>query len=135
MFEKCIRGDTSDNVFSAYPGARLKGTKNKIGMQEAFSDKDSKGFNWNNFMLQRWMDHEGVEHRVLDDYHRNRTLIDLTAQPDDIKASLDESIAVQTNAVPVSQVGIHFLRFCGKHDMQRLSEKAETHAEYLNAHY
>ena len=29
LFEKCIRGDTSDNVFSAYPGARKKGSKIK----------------------------------------------------------------------------------------------------------
>jgi 5''-3'' exonuclease (including N-terminal domain of PolI) len=29
LFEKCIRGDTSDNIFSAYPGARVKGTKTK----------------------------------------------------------------------------------------------------------
>ena len=36
LFEKCIRGDTSDNVFSAYPGARVKGTKNKVGMKEAY---------------------------------------------------------------------------------------------------
>ena len=27
LFEKCMRGDTSDNVFSAYPGVRKKGTK------------------------------------------------------------------------------------------------------------
>ena len=50
-------------------------------MLEAFADKESKGFNWNNFMLQRWTDHNGEEHRVLDDYHPNKTLIDLTAQP------------------------------------------------------
>lgn len=135
LFEKCVRGDSTDNVFSAYPGARVKGTKNKIGMQEAFADKDTKGFNWNNFMLQRWTDPEGEEHRVLDDYQRNRVLIDLTAQPDEIKAALDESIAVQTNAESVGQVGVHFLRFCGKWDMQKLSEKAEIHAEYLNARY
>lgn len=135
LFEKCVRGDSTDNVFSAYPGARVKGTKNKIGMQEAFADKDAKGFNWNNFMLQRWTDPEGEEHRVLDDYQRNRVLIDLTAQPDEIKAALDESIAVQTNAESVGQVGVHFLRFCGKWDMQKLSEKAEIHAEYLNARY
>jgi hypothetical protein len=86
-------------------------------------------------MLQRWTDHEDVEHRVLDDYHRNRVLIDLTAQPDEIKASLDESIAVQTTAAPVGQVGVHFLRFCGKWDLEKLSDKAEIHAAYLNAHY
>lgn len=135
LFEKCIRGDTSDNIFSAYPGARVKGTKNKVGLQEAFADRNGKGFDWNNFMLQKWTDHEGVEHRVLDDYHRNRMLIDLTAQPDEIKRVLDETITVQVQKVPVSQVGIHFLKLCGKWDLQRVSENAEAHAEYLNAAY
>ena len=95
LFEKCIRGDTSDNIFSAYPGARKKGTKNKVGLLEAFADKNDKGFNWNNFMLQKWVDHDGVEHRVLDDYQRNRELIDLTAQPDAIKTILDTAIVEQ----------------------------------------
>ena len=135
LFEKCIRGDTSDNVFSAYPGARKKGSKNKVGMLEAFADKESKGFNWNNFMLQRWTDHNGEEHRVLDDYHRNKTLIDLTAQPDDIKDVLDEAITKQVQKVPASQVGVHFLRFCGKWDLQRISTSAESHSEYLNNAY
>ena len=135
LFEKCIRGDTSDNVFSAYPGARKKGTKNKIGMLEAFADKNNKGFNWNNFMLQRWTDHNGEEHRVLDDYQRNKTLIDLTAQPDDIKLVLDEAITKQVQKIPASQVGVHFLRFCGKWDLQRISTSAEMHSNYLNSAY
>ena len=42
LFEKCMRGDTSDNVFSAYPGVRKKGTKNKVGLIEAYADKDYK---------------------------------------------------------------------------------------------
>ena len=45
LFEKCMRGDTSDNVFSAFPGVRTKGTKNKVGLQEAFADRGSKGYN------------------------------------------------------------------------------------------
>ena len=55
LFEKCMRGDTSDNVFSAYPGVRKKGTRNKVGLIEAFDDKQHKGFAWNNPMLQRWL--------------------------------------------------------------------------------
>ena len=94
LFEKCIRGDTSDNVFSACPGARKKGTKNKIGMMEAFADRETKGFNWNNFMLQRWVDHNNVEHRVLEDYERNKHIIDLTQQPDDIKEKLDIALSL-----------------------------------------
>ena len=135
LFEKCIRGDTSDNIFSAYPGVRKKGTKNKIGMLEAFEDKNSQGFNWNNFMLQRWVDHENVEHRVLEDYERNRVLIDLTKQPDEIKSVLDEAIVEQVQKERKSQVGLQFMRFCGKYDLQRVSERAQDHAEYLNAGY
>ena len=135
LFEKCVRGDTSDNIFSAYPGVRKKGTKNKIGIQEAFADKESKGFNWNNFMLQRWTDHEGVEHRVLEDYQRNRELIDLTAQPQPIKDALDEVITTQVNKTPTGQVGIKFMKFCGKYDLQKISEHPTDHATYLNAGY
>ena len=135
LFEKCIRGDTSDNIFSAFPGARKKGTKNKVGMIEAFADKDTKGFNWNNFMLQRWVDHENVEHRVLDDYQRNMQLIDLNAQPDEIKQKLDSAIVEQVQKQPKSQVGIHFMKFCGKWDMQRVSDKAQDHSQYLNSGY
>ena len=135
LFEKCIRGDTSDNVFSACPGARKKGTKNKVGMLEAFADKDNKGYNWNNFMLQRWTDHNGEEHRVLEDYQRNMHIIDLTAQPDHIKTELDNAIVEQVQKEVKSQVGIHFMKLCGKWDMVRLSERATDHAEYLNKSY
>jgi 5'-3' exonuclease len=135
LFEKCIRGDTSDNVFSAFPGARKKGTKNKVGMQEAFEDRNNKGYNWNNFMLQRWTDHNGEEHRVLEDYQRNMTLIDLTAQPAEIKAALDASIVEAVQRERVSQVGIKFMQFCGKWDLGKVSERAQDHAEYLNAPY
>lgn len=135
LFEKCIRGDTSDNIFSAFPGARKKGTKNSVGMIEAFEDRNGMGFNWNNFMLQRWVDHEGVEHLVRDDYHRNRTLIDLTAQPDEIKTVLDAAIVEAVQAPHKGQVGLHFMRFCGKHNLVRVGEQANDHAKYLGASY
>lgn len=135
LFEKCIRGDSSDNIFSAYPGVRKKGTKNKIGLIEAFEDREGMGFNWNNFMLQRWVDHEGTEHLVRDDYERNRTLIDLTAQPPEIKTVLDEVIVDAVQAPHKGQVGIHFMKFCGKNNLIRVGEQAEDHARYLSASY
>lgn len=135
LFEKCIRGDSSDNIFSAYPGARKKGTKNKVGMIDAFEDREQKGYNWNNFLLQRWTDHEGNEHRVLDDYNRNVTLIDLTAQPQEIKEVLDEVIIEAVQAEHKRQVGLHFMRFCGKHDLIRVGQNADDHARYLGASY
>lgn len=135
LFEKCMRGDPTDNVFSAYPGVRTKGTKNRVGLQEAFADRDRRGFDWNNLMLQHWTDHEGQEHRVLDDYERNRTLVDLTAQPDHIKQAVDTAIREQISHRDVGQVGSHFLRFCGRFDLVKCSESAESFGRWLNVTY
>jgi 5'-3' exonuclease len=135
LFEKCMRGDASDNVFSAYPGVRTKGTKNKIGLQEAYADRQDRGFSWNNLMLQRWTDHEGVEHRVLDDYNRNRRLIDLTYQPEEIKQQVDAAIRDQISHKDVGQVGVHFLKFCGRFELTRMSESAEQYGRWLNQTY
>jgi 5'-3' exonuclease len=135
LFEKCMRGDVSDNIFSAYPGVRTKGTKNKVGLEEAYADRDNRGFMWNNLMLQRWTDHEGVEHLVKDDYERNRSIIDLRAQPDRIKTILDETIARAVQAKPKSAVGPHFMKFCGRHNLQKAGDSAQQHTEWLNATY
>lgn len=135
LFEKCMRGDATDNVFSAYPGVRVKGSKTKVGLTEAYADRNKKGFNWNNMMLQRWVDHEGVEHRVREDYERNRTLIDLTAQPDEIKNAVDTRIKENVRIATTPQVGVHFMRFCGKYELNKISEQAESYAKWLNTPY
>lgn len=135
LFEKCMRGDTSDNVFSAYPGVRTKGSKNKVGLTEAFEDMNKKGFAWNNLMLQRWVDHNGEEHRVLDDYERNKILIDLTAQPNDIKEKIIGTIKTNALAKNVPQVGTKFLKFCGKFDLNRIGDQAQNYVEFLTAPY
>ena len=135
LFEKCMRGDTSDNVFSAYPGVRTKGTKNKVGLNEAFEDKTTKGFNWNNMMLQRWTDHNGDEHRVLDDYNRNVTLCDLTAQPEHIRKIIDNTVAEHATPKEVTQVGMRLIKFCAKWNMQRIADQATYYTEPLAARY
>ena len=135
LFEKCMRGDTSDNVFSAYPGVRKKGTKNKVGLIEAFADKDTKGYNWNNLMLQRWVDHNGDEHRVLDDYNRNVILCDLTAQPGNIRSIINDVVEEHMTPKDISQVGMRLMKFCAKWDMQRIADNAGQYSEPLQARY
>lgn len=135
LFVKCMRGDATDNIFSAYPGVRLKGSKNKIGITEAYEDRSRKGFAWNNMMLSRWTDHEGMEHRVLDDYERNSALIDLKAQPAEIKHKIDQAIMQQISHKDIGQVGVRFLKFCAKFELTKLSENAEQSARWLNQHY
>ena len=135
LFLKCMRGDPGDNVFSAYPGVRIKGTKNQVGIMEAYEDRDKRGFAWNNLMLQRWTDHNDEEHRVLDDYERNRTLIDLTAQPEDVKVKIAETIAAGSVRLNRPMVGAQFLKFCGKYDLVKLSENAAAISDVLSAGY
>jgi hypothetical protein len=72
---------------------------------------------------------------VLDDYERNRTLIDLTAQPDTIKAAVDQAIRAQVSHRDVGQVGAHFLKFCGKYDLVKLSDHADAMGRWLNTTY
>jgi 5'-3' exonuclease len=135
LFEKCMRGDPTDNVFSAYPGVRTKGSSKKVGLEEAFADMDRKGYSWNNLMLQRWVDHNGEEHRVLDDYERNVTLVDLRAQPEHVKGFIAETIAVGSVPKDIPQVGVKFMKFCGKHQLVKIGEQAQNYAEFLTAPY
>ena len=134
LFEKAMRGDPSDNIFSAYPGVRTKGTKNKIGLTEAFADRQARGYTWNNLMLSKWVDHEGREHRVIDDYNRNMQLVDLHAQPEAIVQELDQTIdQAKADNKQISQVGIRFMKFCAKYDLQRITEQAQLYVEPFNA--
>ena len=136
LFEKCMRGDTSDNIFSAYPGVREKGTKNKVGLREAFADRNAKGYSWNNLMLQKWVDHEGVEHKVLDDYNRNKLLCDLRAQPQEIRDIMFDVINEHINSNKnIPQVGIRLMKFCATYDLQKINEQAQSYADPLNARY
>ncbi len=135
LFEKCMRGDPTDNIFSAYPGVRTVGSKNKVGLKEAFEDREKKGFSWNNLMLQRWTDHNGVEHRVLDDYERNRVLVDLTAQPAEVRAKIQGTIEGQTQALSRPMIGAQLLKFCGRYDLVKISEFATQFTAWLEAPY
>jgi hypothetical protein len=129
LFEKCIRGDSSDNVFTAFPKART--TK----IKEAFEDRHNQGFIWNNFMLNRWTDHEGNEQRVKDCYERNKKLIDLSQQPENIKVEVFQHIVEAQNSKKLDQVGVRFMKFCNRYGLTRLSEHPTDHARYLNQAY
>ena len=135
LFEKCMRGDPTDNIFSAYPGVRVKSSKAKIGLTEAYEDRDKKGYAWNNLMLQRWVDHNGEEHRVMEDYERNCVLVDLRAQPVDIREKLVETITTASVAINRPMIGAQFMKFCGKYDLVKISDNAQQYAEFLSASY
>ena len=87
-----------------------------------------------NLMLTKWVDHEGNEHRVIDDYERNKLLVDLHAQPEAIVEELDQTITqAKAENKSIDQVGIRFMKFCAKYDLNRISEQAQLYVEPFNA--
>ena len=129
LFEKCIRGDDGDNVMSAFPGVRTK------KLQEAYGDRINRGFSWNNLMLSKWTDHEGKEHRVKDDFERNKLLIDLNQQPADLVEKFDSSIANSIITSPRKQVGLALMRFCNIHGLVRIEKSSGEFSPCLSAVY
>jgi 5'-3' exonuclease len=129
LFEKCVRGDDSDNIMSAFPGVR------KTKLQTAFEDRHNKGYNWNNLMLSKWVDHEENEHRVRDLYERNRMLIDLTQQPPDLIEKFDRAIIDEVNQEARKQIGVALMRFCNANGLIRIEKNVNEYSATLSSVY
>jgi hypothetical protein len=129
LFEKCMRGDDSDNIMSAFPGVR------KTKLEAAYEDRHNRGYMWNNLMLSKWLDHENVEHRVRDDYERNRRLIDLTQQPPDLIDKFDRTIIEEVNQAAKKQVGLALMRFCNINGLVRIEKNVNDFSTPLSSLY
>lgn len=129
LFEKCVRGDPGDNVMSAYPGVRKK------KLLEAYSDRHNKGYAWNNLMLSKWSDHNNQEHKVKDDYERNRMLIDLTMQPAELIEVFDKTIIEEVNVDTKTQVGVALMRFCNQHGLVKIEKTTSEYSQCFSSPY
>lgn len=143
LFKKIIRGDSTDNIMSAYPGAREKGTSTKPGIIDAFNDRVRKGYDWNSFMLAEWdkveMDTDGEtitkRVRVIDEFNFNNLLINLRAQPDDIKEKIDSAILTAVQKPEVKSVGIRLMQFCESMDLVNIGRNPNEYAKILTSRY
>jgi 5'-3' exonuclease len=139
LFVKLVRGDAGDGIFAAYPGVRYTGSSKREGILEVWQDRIECGYHWNNFFQQEWVklieNGQSKRVKVIDEFHINESLIDLTKQPDDIKETMDEAIATAITKPLVKSVGLHFIRFCGENDLPALAKESSEHAVYLNAGY
>ncbi|ASV44191.1 DNA polymerase I-like protein [Salicola phage SCTP-2] len=132
LFKKCFRGDPSDNIFSAYPRVREKGTKNTVGLQEAFNDRHSKGYEWNTVMMHEWTDADGNKRLVKDEYEFNKILIDLRLIPDFVKEQIREDLTKEMiREVKTNEIGFHFLKFCKKYDLQAIIRSSSYYLDFL----
>lgn len=126
LFLKICRGDTADCIFPVMPRVRLN------ILEKAFRDRKNKGYNWNNFMLTCWSDNEGNQYRVLERYEENKLLIDLTNLPEEIENLAKEHIKDKMKEKRINNIGIHFLKFCGKYELKEISDKSNFWANILS---
>jgi hypothetical protein len=137
LFLKCVRGDKTDNIFSAYPGVREKGSSKAIGIREAYADREARGYTWNNFMQQKWVDHNQQQQKVVERYEFNKRLIDLTQIPEEVKIASLGIIAeqVERKNVPALEIGMGFLKFCGRWDLKKIGNGSDVFMPMLKAKY
>jgi 5'-3' exonuclease len=129
MFEKCIRGDTSDNVISSYP--KLRKTK----IDAAYKDE---------YLKTNLMEHEfEVEefdadgnlrkhsYKTKELFEENELLMDLRQQPVEIRARMEKTIVKAMNNRGKFNV-IKFMKFCRHHDLDRIIDESKRYAKMLN---
>lgn len=122
LFFKCIRGDSGDNVASAYP--RVRATK----IEAAYKDPYER----ENMLNTKWTNENGEERVVRKMYEENRLLMDLSCQPDDIKQLIETTVNEGFENI-VKYSHFHFLRFCGKYELKNVSEKVEQYLPMLSS--
>ena len=135
LFTKCIRGDKSDNIFSAYPGVREKSTKKSIGMMDAFLDRNERGYNWTTFMNSSWDDAFGNKHIVKEEYEKNKRLIDLKNIKADVEEQLLKYIPEVLKKEQVKFVGMNLDKFFNKWNLVNLKRDETSFSTYYQQGY
>ena len=116
LFEKCIRGDSGDNIFSAYP--RVRATK----LQAAWNDK---------IAMLNLMETTLPDGRLVKTaYEFNQELIDLTRQPAQLKVSIKSAINNGVDNVQTYNF-VHVLKFLGKWNMKILVSSINENSSFL----
>lgn len=126
LFVKCIRGDKSDNILSAYPRVMEKTTKTNIGLKDAFESQKADGFAWNNLMKKTWKDMLGEGHIVEEEYNKNRLLIDLKMLPCDLRNNAITIINEQINKPKQPNAYKKLSLFLKKYGLQNLLDSIDS---------
>lgn len=139
LFCKCVRGDSSDNIFPAYPRVSTKSTikkgVKKVGLNEAFEHRNDHSYEWINFMNQSWKDIEGKEHKVEDEFKHNQLLIDFNYIPEEYKQKFDTYIKENCGNKNKKMIGIQLQRFFTKHEMIRQLDNVSNFVSWFSGEY
>lgn len=129
MFEKCLRGDSGDNVMSSYP--RIRQTK----IEEAYRDPLVRTNIMQNKFTVLVNDDDGVpeemEFVTQEVFDENVLLMDLTAQPEYIRTLITDTITTALDNRGKFNY-MEFLRFCGKYELNAIRDRADSFVPMLS---
>ena len=115
MFQKCIRGDKKDHVFSALPNVR------ETRLKRAFKDEYERL----KLMNETWtaeVNGKEITYRVGDLFEENKLLLDLTKQPEEVRQYMFEHIKDEVNNLG-KYSNFHFLKFLGQFQLKKIAEE------------
>jgi hypothetical protein len=132
LFTKCLRGDSTDNVQSAYP--RVQQTRIKKAYTDPFERVQLMKETWSG-PVTTIVDGESVvkkvEFRVEKLFAENELLIDLEKQPADIRELLAASVAAAK--AKKRQFSMFFiLKFIGKYKLVKIKESIDQYVPMLS---
>ncbi len=120
-FHKCVRGDPTDNIQSAYPRVPSK------RIRKAYEDE----FERVQLMKETWVSPDGVEFVVEKLFTENELLIHLEKQPQDIR-DLIEAVVMVSVARKRQFSMFHLLKFIGKYKLNRIKESLDQYIPMLS---
>lgn len=120
-FVKCIRGDTTDNIQSAYPRVAIK------RLRKAYTDP----FERIQLMKETWTNEAKTEFRVEHTFAENELLINLTKQPADIRELIESTVA-EAVAKKKKFSMFHILKFVGKYKLIKIKDSIDQYVPLLS---
>ncbi len=121
-FVKCIRGDRTDNIQSAFP--RVRETK----LESAYKDP----YAMTELMKSTWVNENKQTFIVEDLYNENKILINLTAQPENIRQLIDNTVAQSIEKQRKFSL-FHIMKFIGKHELKKIQDSIDQYIPLLSA--
>lgn len=129
MFEKCMRGDSGDNVLPAFPRVR------KTRLHKAFGVKDGKvdpsladSFEMSNLLNSQWefVDPESGDKRMMSVermFEENHLLMNLLGQPPHVRELITKVITEESENHGQFNF-FKFNQFLGKYELKQIAERA-----------
>lgn len=121
VFQKCIRGDSTDNVQAAYPRVR------SARIRKAWTDP----FERVQLMKERWTNENKIEFVVEHLYEENQKLIDLSKQPAEIRKLIFETVDAALER-PRTFSMFFILKFIGKYKLMKIKESIDQYIPLLS---